>query len=287
MSAIYKKELKSYFTNMTGYVFIAFFLLVTGISCALNNFLSRYPNFEYSLNFVSSTFIFLIPILTMRSFAEEKHSRTDQLLYSLPLSVSQVVMGKYLAMLTILAIPTGIMCLYPLILSAFGTVYFFTTYGAILGFFLLGAALIALGMFMSSLTESQIIAAVVSMVIFLLCSLMSGLAGMIPSTALASFFAFTALILAFAGVIYLMTKNSTVAYIVAIVLEAAIFVLYLIKSSLFTGAFNRILNWLSLFDRFSIFTNGIFDLTAIIYYLSVCFIFVFLTVQSVEKRRWS
>lgn len=287
MNAIYKKELRSYFTNMTGYVFIAFILLITGVFCSAMNFKSGYPNFEYSLSSVGFTFIFLIPIITMRAFAEEKHTKTDQLLYSLPLSVTQVVMGKYLAMLTILAIPVGVMCLYPLILSAFGTVYFFTTYGAILGFFLLGATLMALGMFMSALTESQIIAAVVSMGTILLCYLMSGLAAMIPTTALASFIAFTVLILAFSGVVYLMTKNSTAAYIVAIALEAVIFVLYFINKSLFTGAFTNVLNWLSLYERFDTFTYGIFDLTSVIYYLSICFIFVFLTVQSVEKRRWS
>lgn len=287
MNAVYKKELRSYFTNMTGWVFIAFILLVSGIFCAAMNFKSGYPNFEYSLSSVSFTFIFVIPILTMRALAEEKHQKTDQLLYSLPISVSEMVLGKYFAMLTILAIPVGVMCIYPLLLSMFGTVYFAATYGAILAFFLLGAALIAVGLFMSALTESQIIAAVISMGVILMFYLMSGIASMIPSTALASFICFTILILALAGIVYRMTKNSTVSYVTAIVLEAAITALYFIKRSIFAGSFSTVLRWLSLYERLDAFINGMFDLTAIVYYLSFIFVFVFLTVQSVEKRRWS
>ena len=140
---------------------------------------------------------------------------------------------------------------------------------------------------MSALTESQIIAAVISMGVILMFYLMSGIASMIPSTALASFICFTILILALAGIVYRMTRNSTVSYVTAIVLEAAITALYFIKRSLFAGSFSTVLRWLSLYERLDAFINGMFDLTAIVYYLSFIFVFVFLTVQSVEKRRWS
>lgn len=273
--------------NMTGYVFVAFMLLITGIFCTAMNFKSHYPNFEYTLSSTSFTFIFLIPILTMRALAEEKHQKTDQLLLSLPLSITDIILGKYFAMLTVLAIPVGIMCLYPLILMFYGTVYLTATYSAIFGFFLLGAALIAIGMFMSALTESQIIAAVLSFGSILLAYLMSGLSSLIPSTAIASFIAFTLCILTVAGIVYYMTKNSTVAYIVAIVGEGIIFVLYFMKSSIFSGAFASVLGWLSLYDRFNSFVYGIFDLTSVIYYFSIIFVFVFFSIQSVEKQRWS
>ncbi len=287
MGAVYRKELRSFFTTMTGYIFIAFLLLITGIFATAMNFKSYYPNFEYVLGSVSFTFLFLVPILTMRSFSEEKHSRTDQLLYSLPLSVKDIVLGKYFAMLTVFAIAMGVMCLYPIILGFYGTVYYITTYGAMLAFFLLGAALIAIGMFMSTLTESQLIAAVFSFGAMLLCYLMAGISSLIPSTALASFIAFTILILALALLVYFMTKNTTLSYVVAIILEAVIFILFMVRKTLFTGLFNSLLGSLSVFERFDTFTGGMFDITAVIYYISVSVLFVFFSAQAVEKKRWS
>lgn len=288
MNAVYKRELRSYFTNIMGYLFIGFVLLLTGIFAAANNFKGGYPNFEYVLGSVSFVYLFVIPILTMRSISEDRHQRTDQLLYSLPLSVGNVVIGKYLAMVTVLLIPTGVMCLYPLILSCYGAVNFSAAYSAICGFFFLGAALIAIGLFMSSLTESQVVAAVLTFVATLFAYLMSGLASLIPNTALASFVAFTVVILLFAALVYYMTKNATAGYITAIVLECVMLILYLIKPSRFSGLFPTVLKQLSLFDHLNDFIyTGIFDLTAIVYYLSVACVFVFLSVQSVEKRRWS
>lgn len=287
MSAVYKKELRSFFTNMTGYVFIAFILLMAGLFCWTTNLKGGYPYFEYALGSISFAFIFVVPILTMRAFAEERHQKTDQLLYSLPISVNAVVVGKYLAMLTVFGLTVAVMCFYPIILGFYGTVYYAATYSSIFGFFLLGAALIAVGMFMSTLTESQVISAVISLAAVLLIYLMGGLSSMIPSTAIASFIAFTVLILAFAGIVYIMTKNSTMAYIIAIAAEAVIFVLYFVKPSLFAGAFNKVLSSISLFDRFNTFVSGMFDISSVVYYLSVIFLFVFFSVQAVEKRRWS
>jgi len=287
MLAIYKKELKNYFINMTGYIFIGFMLAITGIFTTLINLISTYPSFENVLSNITIVFLLIIPILTMRSVAEERHSKTDQLLYSLPVSVTQIVLAKYLAMFTVFLIPVGIIGLYPLILSIFGTVYLGTAYGALLGFTLLGGALIAVGMFMSSLTESQVIAAVTSFGVIFAMYLMSAIASLIPAGAMASLIAFAVVVLIFAGVVYSLTKNSTVAGITA---AAGAFILagiYFINSSIFDGLFANVLNWLSVFDRFSTFTTGLFDLTSVVYYVSLIVLFVFATVQSVEKRRWS
>jgi len=287
MLAIYKKELKNYFINMTGYIFIGFMLAITGIFTTLINLISTYPSFENVLSNITIVFLLIIPILTMRSVAEERHSKTDQLLYSLPVSVTQIVLAKYLAMFTVFLIPVGIIGLYPLILSIFGTVYLGTAYGALLGFTLLGGALIAVGMFMSSLTESQVIAAVTSFGVIFAMYLMSAIASLIPAGAMASLVAFAVVVLIFAGVVYSLTKNSTVAGITA---AAGAFILagiYFINSSIFDGLFANVLNWLSVFDRFSTFTTGLFDLTSVVYYVSLIVLFVFATVQSVEKRRWS
>lgn len=287
MLAIYRKELKNYFINMTGYIFIGFMLAITGIFTTLINLISTYPSFENVLSNITIVFLLIIPILTMRSVAEERHSKTDQLLYSLPVSVTQIVLAKYLAMFTVFLIPVCIIGLYPLILSIFGTVYLGTAYGALLGFTLLGGALIAVGMFMSSLTESQVIAAVTSFGVIFAMYLMSAIASLIPAGAMASLVAFAIVVLIFAAIVYSLTKNSTVAGITA---AAGAFILagiYFINSSIFDGLFANVLNWLSVFDRFSTFTTGLFDLTSVVYYVSLIVLFVFGTVQSIEKRRWS
>ena len=287
MKAIYKKELKSYFTNMIGYIFVAFILVITGIFSTMQNFLGRYPLFEVILGNITFIMMLVVPILTMRVMAEERNTKTDQLLYSLPVSVKQIVMAKYMAMCTVLLIPVGVMMLYPVILSLYGKVNFLSAYTGIFGFFLLGAALIAIGMFMSSLTESQIISAVISFGAIFLIYLMRGLASMIPNTAVASYIGFALLVLVFALIVYLMTKNYWLAFGTAAVIELVISVLYFVKRSMFAGAFPSFMTWLSLFDRLSNMIEGIFDLTAVIYYLSVITLFVFFTIQSVEKRRWS
>ncbi len=287
MFAIYKKELKNYFINMTGYIFISFILVIAGVFCTMINLLSGYPSFEQVLGQITIVFLLIVPILTMRSVAEERHAKTDQLLYSLPVSVSKIILAKYLAMFTVLLIPVGIMALYPLMLSIFGTVYLGTAYSALFGFALLGGALIAVGMFMSSLTESQVIAAVTGFAVLFAMYLMSALASLIPSSAIASLISFVVVVAVFALIVYSLTKNATVAGITAAVGLFLLAAVYFIDSSIFEGLFSRVLNWLSLFDRFTTFTSGLFDLTSVVYYLSLIVLFVFCTTQSVEKRRWA
>lgn len=288
MTAIYQKELRSYFNNMVGYIVLAFLLLVAGIFCYANNLVSGYPNFEYAISSISFVMLFVVPILTMRSISEEKHSRTDQLLYALPEPMWKIILGKYLAMVTVFAIPCLILCLYPLILSMYGTVSLLPAYSSLLAFFLLGCALIAIGLFMSSLTESQVIAAVLSFGAMLLCYLMDGLASLLPATALASYVGFTVVALILCLIVYFVTKNYWTAFLSAVVLEVPLLLLYLLKPDLLIGKFPIALGWLSVFSRLDTFIySGLFDLTAILYYLSVSFCFVWFTVQAMEKKRWS
>lgn len=287
MSAVYRKELRTYFTGMTAPVFIAFILLMTGIFTVVYNLQGLYPNFEVTVNQVVFVYLLAVPVLTMRSVAEEKHSRTDQLLYSLPVSMTSIVMAKYLAMVTVLAIPVAVMAFYPLLLASFGTVHLASAYGMLLAFFLLGSALIAIGMFISSLTESQVIAAVVSLAVTLLIYFMSGLANMISTDASVSLIAFLALAAVIGLVVNAMIRNTVLSLSVTAILALVTIGVYLVDSSLFAGAVPEILSAISLFDRLTTFQNGMFDLTAIIFYLSVCGLFVYLTVQSLEKKRWN
>ena len=287
MRAIYKKELKSYFTNMIGYIFVAFILLITGIFATAQSFIGHYPAFEVILGSVTFVMMLVVPILTMRVMAEERNTKTDQLLYSLPVSVSQVIFAKFFAMCTVLLIPIGVMMLYPIVLSLYGAVNFLSAYTGIFGFFLLGAALIAIGMFMSSLTESQIISAVISFGAFLVIYLMRGLSSLIPNTAVASYIGFAVLVLAFVVIVYMMTKNYWLCFGIAAVLELVLSIFYFVKRTSFVGMFPSFMTWLSLFDRLDNMLFGIFDLTSVVYYFSVIVLFVFFSIQSVEKRRWS
>ncbi len=287
MTAVYKKELKSYVNGMTGAIFAGFLLLMAGIFTTVYNLRGQLPNYESTLSGVSFIFLLIVPVLTMRSVAEERHSRTDQLLYALPMPIYSVVLAKYLAMLTVLAVPCAVMGLTPLILSAFGKISFASAYGALLCFFLLGAALIAIGLFISSLTESQVIAAVVTLGVLLLLYFMPGLAGLIPMTAIASAIGLAVLAILFGVVVRIMTKNTVAAIAVAGVLIGAVAAVWIIKPSLLEGLLPNAMNAVALFDRISPFQRGVFDLTAIVFYLSVSVLFVFLTVQSMEKKRWN
>ncbi len=285
--AVYKRELRSYINGMTGAIFAGFVLLLAGIYMVVYNLLGLYPYFEVILSNVAFIYMFAVPVLTMRSIAEEKHSRTDQLLYSLPMSVSSIVLAKYLAMVTVLAVPCAVMCLYPLILASFGTVYFTTAYASLLAFFLLGSALIAIGMFISSLTESQVIAAVVSLAVMVFINLMSGLANLIPATSGASLAGFIAIAVIIGMIVQVMIKSSVISVAVSVVLTAGCVLVYLGNPTIFEGAIPSLLSSMALFDRMGTFQSGMFDMTAIIFYLSVIALFVYLTVQSMEKKRWN
>ena len=287
MTAVFRHELSSYFKSVSGYVFGAFLLLFAGIYTTDINLNAGLTNFEYVLDYMCIIFLIIVPILTMRVVAEERRQRTDQILYSLPLTMTEVVLGKYGALLVVFLAPMAVIGVYPLILSAFGNVYLPAAYSAWLGFFLLGAALLAIGMFISSLTESQAVAAGLCFVVMLVNYFITSLAGFISTTAFASFAAFTVVILALAGIVWFMTRSGLASGVLALVLEAVLLFFYAGDTSAFEGLFPEVMENLSLFDQFYQFVNGVFDLRAVVYLLSVSGLFLFLTVQSLEKRRWS
>ena len=244
-------------------------------------------NFEYVLSFVCLVFVVIVPVLTMRVIAEERKQKTDQLLYSLPITTTQVVIGKYLALLVIYLIPLCIISVYPLIFAQYGEVYLMTSYGSIVAFFIMGAALIAIGTFISSLTENQGFAAGIAIPVMLLNYYSVSLAEHVSATALGSAIALCVLSCLLGVVIRFMTKNENLAYAVAFVLILAVGIAYFMDSAVFEGLLPDIMTKLSLFERFYQFVNGVFDLTAIVYYLTVIVFFLFLSVQSLEKRRYN
>ena len=287
MSAIFRHELRGYFHSLTAYVFGAFLLAVVGLGSMLYNLEAAVSNFEFVLSFASIIFVVIVPILTMRTIAEERKQRTDQLLYSLPITTTQVILGKYFALLVVYLIPLAVISLYPLLFSQFGEVYLPTSYGSLLAFFLLGAALLAVGMFLSSLTDNQGFAAGLGIAAILLNYYSISLAEYTSSTASGSLIALYVFALLFGVVIRSLTRNENLAYGVTFVLIAALAVLYFTDSSAFEGLLPDIMTKLSLFRQLNSFVNGAFDLTAIVYYLSVTGFFLFLSVQSLEKRRYN
>ena len=182
MWAIYKRELKSYFRSFIGFLFIAATLFFVSLYFFVYNMLSGYPYISYAISSVTFLFMITVPILSMRILAEEKHSKTDQLILTAPVSVGGIVMGKFLALLTIFLIPTAVVCTYPLIMKGFGSVPMGESYLAVLAFFLYGMTSIAIGLLISSLTESQVNAAVVSFLVLFLGYMMSSICNLISST---------------------------------------------------------------------------------------------------------
>lgn len=287
MIAVLKHELRSYFHSLTAYVFGAFLLAFVGIGAMLYNIQAAVSNFEYVLSFGSMVFVVIVPILTMRVIAEERKQKTDQLLYSLPITTVEVIIGKYLALLVLYLIPLLIISIYPLIFAQFGDVYLLTSYGSIFAFFLMGAALIALGMFISSLTDNQGLAAGIGIAAILFNYYSVSLSEYVSSTAIGSVVALIAIILILGAVVRYLTKNDTLAYGLCLVLIAAVMLAYFIDSTAFEGLLPDIMTALSLFERFNVFVNGVFDMTAVVYYFTVIAFFLFLSVQSLEKRRYN
>ena len=287
MTAVWKREIGSYYRSITGWLLAAFLLIFAGIYCMAYNLSGYTARFEHVLSAISFIYLIAVPIISMRVLAEEKRQKTDQLLYSLPMRLSSVVIGKYLGMLVVLAFPVLILALYPLILSQFGTIQYASAYGALFAFFLLGACLLSIGLFISSVTESQVAAAVITLVTMLLLYFMNGLAGFLSTEASVSLIALMLMVIIFAAVLQLLAKNPIISILAAVLGCGALYLWYAGNPSFFSGLFADMMQSVSVFDRFDSFVDGVFDLTAVVYYLSIICVFLFLTVQSMEKRRWN
>ena len=242
MTAVYKRELRSYLTSMIGYLFIFFILLLTGIYFSAYQLDAAYPRFEYTLSALTFVFLISVPILTMRTLAEERKQKTDQLLLTAPVSVGKIVMG---------------------------------------------CANLAIGVFISSLTESQVIAAVLTFVFLFAFFMMNGISSFFSEGALSTCITFGLLMLAASIIIYTMIKNFLISAVICLIGEAALAVVYVVNSSFFAGGIQKALQIFNISGHFDNFANGIFDVNGIVYFLSVIAVCMFLTVQSIVKRRWN
>lgn len=287
MSAIYSKEIRSYFTSLVGYLFIGLFLAVVGLYHFVYTYSAGYSQYAYTLNSVTIFFVFLIPLLTMRILAEEKKQKTDQLLYTSPVSITQVVLGKYLAMLTLLGIVMVILCVQPLVVKLFGTVNLAADYLVILGFFLMGAAYLSLGMFISQITESQVFSAIITFFVILLSCLINPIISLFETDAKTAWIVYLVCFALITVLVWTAMHNAVVCAAFFMISEIAISAVYTFAPTVLEGSLAKVFSWFSILSRFDNFVSGIFSLADTVYYLSVIALFVFLTIQNAKKRRWN
>ena len=287
MIPIYKKELRAYFTQMVGYAFLGFMLLLIGMFFTFVNVFGRNPHFSNTLETASILFFILVPILTMRLFSEEARHKTDQLLFTSPLSVFQIVMGKFCAAFSLFLIGMGITLIFPLIMSQYATTLPVAhTVGAYIGFILIGACCIAVGMFISVLTDNQIIAAVATFASIYVMFIMESIAFTMPISAAASFVFVALVIVAVAGIWFYSTRHKLTSALLALIGIGVAFGLYQYNNLIYDAIIIRVLLWFSLYTRFTVLSMGILHIADLVYYVSFVFLFVYLTINIIEKRRW-
>ncbi len=290
MTAIFKRELRSYFHGMLGYVLTAFLLASSGIYFLALNLGYGLTDFGYYTLYRTIFMLLLyIPVLTMRSLAEERRSRTDQLLLTSPVPVWGIVLGKFFAMCAVFALPCLMDVFMILILWALGGTVpaLAANFAALLCYFLLGCAAIAVGEFLSGLTENPIIAAVAGFSVLLLAYMMPSLRSLFNAGSAVALAVFTAI----AGAASLMAGLRTRSFILGCLTFAALCLgltgLFLLQSAWLTEAFSAVLSALCFFTPFEDFVNNSFSLPTLVYYLTVTGMFLFFTAQSIEKRRWN
>lgn len=287
MLAIYKKELRAYFNSIIGWLFIAFFLAFIGIYFFLDNLYYGYTHFGYSLYSVGLIFILLVPMITMRIIAEENKQKTDQLLLTAPVSVERIIMGKYLAVISVFGVVMLITCIYPLIMSLYGEVNFAMNYAAIGGFFLMGCAYLALGTFISAVTDSQALAAVATFIVVLISYLMEGIASLFSTTARTAWLVFAFLLFLAAVLTWIMMKSKIVTGAFFLISQVAIATVYFLKPTLLEGSIVSVFDWFSVEARYDDFVNGILNVADVVYYITFVVLFISLTVQAMKKKRWN
>ena len=287
MTAIFKREFKSCFTGMIGWVIAAVSLFFLGLYFTNRNLLYASSDFASVLYTMTMILLFLLPAISMRSFAEERKNKTDQLLLTSPVSIPAIVAGKFLAELAVFALPLAAAVVMPLLLQAFGTVSLVAAYSALLGYLLLGGACLAVGTWISALTENQILAYLATFGALLVTYLMNGIQTMFTTGNLLAFIVFMIVLLVASVLVGVICKRLAVGAVVFCAGAVVLFVLFQLRPAWLLTAFNAVLSALALFEPFKDIVGGMFSIPAIVYYLSVMGLFLFLTGQALARRRWN
>lgn len=287
MLSIFKKELKTYFNTITGYGFLGFFVLITGYFFISQNIVAASANYNDTLAGSMIMFLILVPVITMRLFAEEARQKTDQLLYSAPVNVTDIVAGKFLAAVILFLIGMAITLVFPFTLSRFGEIDWGMTIVGLFGYFMMGTCLISVGIFISVLTDNQIVAAAATFACVFLLLMMDNISSSAPITVAASIIFVAIIIVIISIVIYNSTKNLSVAGIFALLCFVVTGGLYIFKPNLFDGVIVSALGWFSVLNRFENFYMGIISISDVVYYITFSLAFLYFSVNAIEKRRWS
>ena len=287
MLAIFKREIRSYFLTPIGYIFMGFFLLLTGIFYFFGNIFSQSSHYAGFLGSVLLIFLFAIPLLTMRLFSEERKQKTDQLLLTSPVSIAGIVCGKYLAALAVFCGTLLVTVLYAVVIAVYGDLEIWETVGSYIGFIFLGAAYIAVGLFISSATENQLSAGLITFFTLMIIWLIDPISQVLPSDTRSGIISAIVLLAGVVLFIYFNTRNLVITAGVLLLGGLAIGGFYLFKQDVFFGFVRKILGWFSLNQRYQPFSMGLLKVDSLLYYASFSGLFLFLTAGLIEKRRWS
>ena len=287
MAAIFKRETRAYFTGMIGYVTAAVSLFFLGLYFTNRNLMYASSDFASVLYTTTMILLFLLPAISMRSFAEERRNKTDQLLLTSPVSIPAIVLGKFLAEFAVFAAPMVVALFMPLILLAFGNVSLVSAYSALLAYLLLGAACLSIGTWISALTENQIIAYLATFGALIVTYLMNGIQTMFTSGNLLALIVFLVMLLIASILVGVLCKSLTTGCAVFCVGGVVLAVLFVVRPTWLLSAFDSVLSALALFEPFNDVVGGMFSIPAVVYYLSVIALFLFLTGQALERRRWN
>lgn len=287
MLPVFTRELAAFFRTIIGFIFMGIFLIITGVFFTIDNLIPQSANYLSVLGGISFVFLVGVPVLTMRLLAEERRQKTDQLLLTSPLRISGIVLGKYFAAVAVFLLTLVITLLYPLELSLVGAISVSEIAAGYMGIFLIGCAFISVGLFVSSLTENQVVAAVVTFGLLLLTWIVDFLQKGLPGDRFSGLVFALLVALTVAVFLYLTVRSLPLAAAAIVLGSGLIALLYMLQPASFDGLIVRVLKWFSLLARYRDFTRGVLKLGSVVYYLSFSGVFVFLTVRSLDARRWN
>lgn len=287
MIAIMTRELRTYFQTPIGYIFMGLFLLVSGFFFTFGNLISGSSYFTSFLQSILFLYLFAVPLLTMRLISEERRQRTDQLLLTSPITVTDIVLGKFFAAFIVYLLTLVVTALYAVVVAIFGDLAVWQTVGGYIGFALLGASFISVGVLVSAVSENQVSSAFFTFFALLLIWFLNLVKSVAPTDPVSSTVFAAAIVIGLAGFFYANTRSWITAGAVALVGAATIVALHVVQPDVFNGLIVEVLDWFSLLERFDSFTLGVIELEEVVFYLSFTSIFLFVTVRMIEKRRWA
>lgn len=286
MLAVFKRELRAYFTTPTGFIYLSLFLLLSGFFFMVIVLFPKNPQFSQFISNILFIYLLVVPVLTMRLFSEEKRQKTDQLLLTSPVKIHGIILGKFLAALVLFLVTIFITILYAVLVSFHGRIDSMETVSSYIGFLLVGGAFISIGIFISSLTENQVISAIITFFSLLLTWILDLIKQVTPTSPSTGLVFMIAVLTGLTLWIFISMKNWIILAVTAVIGITAIVLTYLFAKELYIGLIAKILNWFSLKERFDSFSVGVVKLSDIVYYISFIAFFLFMTTRVIEKNRW-